>query len=155
MFFRRFLEIGRRLHQTECFVILPFCASEPRCHREAADLDLLHEAILARLLSDGPQRGQFLDRFTAAGEIATSGRTEATGRGVMLTCREGLKKIGMRPEQTRVVVQGSGNVGGIAALLGMLTSCASNVTTVNIDNGFGAAHVATLVNRSRLGSDRN
>jgi NCAIR mutase (PurE)-related protein len=37
--------------------------------------------------------------------------------------------------------------GGIAALLGMLTSCASNVCVVNIDNGFGAAHVATLVNR--------
>ena len=37
--------------------------------------------------------------------------------------------------------------GGLAALLGMLTSCASNVTVVNIDNGFGAAYVATLVNR--------
>jgi NCAIR mutase (PurE)-related protein len=37
--------------------------------------------------------------------------------------------------------------GGVAALLGMLTSCASNVTVVNIDNGFGAAYVATLVNR--------
>jgi NCAIR mutase (PurE)-related protein len=37
--------------------------------------------------------------------------------------------------------------GGIAALLGMLTSCASNVTVVNIDNGFGAAHAATLINR--------
>jgi len=36
---------------------------------------------------------------------------------------------------------------GVAALLGMLTSCASNVTTVNIDNGFGAAYVATLINR--------
>ena len=36
---------------------------------------------------------------------------------------------------------------GMAALLGMLTSCASNVTTVNIDNGFGAAYVATLINR--------
>ena len=34
--------------------------------------------------------------------------------------------------------------GGVAALLGMLTSCASNVTVVNIDNGFGAAYVATL-----------
>jgi NCAIR mutase (PurE)-related protein len=39
------------------------------------------------------------------------------------------------------------SLGGIAALLGMLNSCASNVTTVNIDNGFGAAHVATLINR--------
>jgi NCAIR mutase (PurE)-related protein len=37
--------------------------------------------------------------------------------------------------------------GGVTALLGMLTSCASNVTVVNIDNGFGAAHVATLINR--------
>jgi NCAIR mutase (PurE)-related protein len=38
-------------------------------------------------------------------------------------------------------------LGGITALLGMLTSCASNVSVVNIDNGFGAAHVATLINR--------
>jgi NCAIR mutase (PurE)-related protein len=37
--------------------------------------------------------------------------------------------------------------GGVAALLGMLTSCASNVSVVNIDNGFGAAYVATLINR--------
>ena len=37
--------------------------------------------------------------------------------------------------------------GGVAALLGMLNSCASNVTVVNIDNGFGAAYVATLINR--------
>jgi NCAIR mutase (PurE)-related protein len=36
---------------------------------------------------------------------------------------------------------------GVTALLGMLTSCASNVTTVNIDNGYGAAYVATLINR--------
>jgi hypothetical protein len=37
--------------------------------------------------------------------------------------------------------------GGVSALLGMLTSCASNVAVVNIDNGFGAAYVATLINR--------
>lgn len=37
--------------------------------------------------------------------------------------------------------------GGVAALLGMLNSCSSNVTVVNIDNGFGAANVATLINR--------
>jgi glutamate dehydrogenase (NAD(P)+) len=45
------------------------------------------------------------------------GRREATGRGVMFVCREALKKLGMRPENTRVVVQGSGNVGGIGAEL--------------------------------------
>ncbi|MGH9621808.1 MAG: nickel pincer cofactor biosynthesis protein LarB [Bryobacteraceae bacterium] len=37
---------------------------------------------------------------------------------------------------------------GLAALLGMLNSCASNVTVVNIDNGFGAAYVASLINRT-------
>ena len=37
--------------------------------------------------------------------------------------------------------------GGIAALLGMLNSCSSNVTVVNIDNGFGAGFVASLINR--------
>lgn len=37
--------------------------------------------------------------------------------------------------------------GGVAALLGMVNSCASNVTVVNIDNGFGAAYVASLINR--------
>jgi NCAIR mutase (PurE)-related protein len=37
--------------------------------------------------------------------------------------------------------------GGIAALLGMLNSCAAGVTVVNIDNGFGAACAASLMNR--------
>lgn len=39
------------------------------------------------------------------------------------------------------------SLGGVAALLGMLNSCASNVTVVNIDNGFGAGFVASLINR--------
>jgi NCAIR mutase (PurE)-related protein len=37
--------------------------------------------------------------------------------------------------------------GGIAALLGMLNSCSPNVTVVNIDNGFGAAYVASMILR--------
>jgi NCAIR mutase (PurE)-related protein len=37
--------------------------------------------------------------------------------------------------------------GGVTALLGMLTSCASNVSVVNIDNGFGAGCVASVINR--------
>ncbi|MGH9565326.1 MAG: nickel pincer cofactor biosynthesis protein LarB [Candidatus Angelobacter sp.] len=37
--------------------------------------------------------------------------------------------------------------GGLAALLGMLNSCASNVSVVNIDNGFGAGYVASMINR--------
>ena len=43
--------------------------------------------------------------------------------------------------------------GGIAALLSMLNSCASNVTVVNIDNGFGAGYVAALVNEARTADE--
>jgi len=45
------------------------------------------------------------------------GRREATGRGIMITCDEAIKRFGLRPEGTRVIVQGFGNVGSNAALL--------------------------------------
>jgi len=45
------------------------------------------------------------------------GRTEATGRGCMIVTLKALKKFGMAPENTRVVIQGFGNVGGMAAQL--------------------------------------
>ena len=45
------------------------------------------------------------------------------------------------------------SMGGLAALLGMLNSCASGVTVVNIDNGFGAALAATLINRVGIERD--
>jgi pyridinium-3,5-biscarboxylic acid mononucleotide synthase len=42
---------------------------------------------------------------------------------------------------------------GVSALLGMLNSCAAGVTVVNIDNGFGAAFAASLINRKRNGDE--
>ncbi len=45
------------------------------------------------------------------------GRREATGRGVMIICDESIKKLGMRRESTRAIIQGFGNVGSNAALL--------------------------------------
>ena len=45
------------------------------------------------------------------------GRREATGRGLLIVVREAVKRFKMTPGETRVVVQGSGNVGGIAAQL--------------------------------------
>jgi len=39
------------------------------------------------------------------------------------------------------------NFGGLSALLGMLTSCASGTSVVNIDNGFGAGFLASMINR--------
>ncbi|MGB4293568.1 MAG: nickel pincer cofactor biosynthesis protein LarB [Bacteroidales bacterium] len=41
------------------------------------------------------------------------------------------------------------NFGGISALLAMLTSCAAGVTVVNIDNGFGAAFSASMINKMK------
>ena len=40
------------------------------------------------------------------------------------------------------------NFGGLAPLLAMLNSCAPGVAVVNIDNGFGAAYIASLINQS-------
>jgi glutamate dehydrogenase (NAD(P)+) len=45
------------------------------------------------------------------------GRREATGRGLLFVCDEACKKFGLKISDTRVVVQGAGNVGGTAALL--------------------------------------
>ncbi|MGA9997004.1 MAG: Glu/Leu/Phe/Val dehydrogenase [Pyrinomonadaceae bacterium] len=47
----------------------------------------------------------------------SSGRREATGRGLLFVINEAIKRFKMTPPQTRVVVQGSGNVGGIGARL--------------------------------------
>ncbi|MGH9914532.1 MAG: Glu/Leu/Phe/Val family dehydrogenase, partial [Pyrinomonadaceae bacterium] len=47
----------------------------------------------------------------------SSGRREATGRGLLFVINESVKRFHMEPQKTRVVVQGAGNVGGIAAQL--------------------------------------
>ena len=47
------------------------------------------------------------------------------------------------------------NFGGVSALLGMLNSCASGVTVVNIDNGFGAGYAASLMNRIPSAAHKN
>src|SRR5580700_909919 len=52
-----------------------------------------------------------------------------------------------RLTEARIVIGYAASFHGLAALLGMLNSCASNVTVVNIDNGFGAGYAASLMNR--------
>ena len=53
------------------------------------------------------------------------------------------------PERSKKILGRFHGLGAntVAALLGMLNSCASNVAVVNIDNGFGAGYVAALANR--------
>lgn len=47
------------------------------------------------------------------------------------------------------------NFGGVSALLGMLTSCASGITVVNIDNGFGAACAACKITKAMNNKERS
>ena len=53
--------------------------------------------------------------------------------------------IGVQTLQPGDAVGYGASFGGLAALLGMLNSCAAGVSVVNIDNGFGAAHVALRI----------
>ncbi|CAM5393133.1 Glu/Leu/Phe/Val family dehydrogenase [Thauera mechernichensis] len=69
------------------------------------------------------------------------GRQEATGRGVFITAREAGRSIGLPIEGARVVVQGFGNVGGIAARL--FHEAGARVIAV-------ADHTATLVNEGGI-----
>ena len=45
--------------------------------------------------------------------------------------------------------------GGVSALLAMLNSCASGVSVVNIDNGFGAGYLAAMINRIRVEGEKH
>lgn len=63
------------------------------------------------------------------------GRFEATGRGVMISTLEALKKLNLKPENVSVVVQGFGNVGSVSALL-LNQSCCKIVGISDISGGY-------------------
>lgn len=67
------------------------------------------------------------------------GRTEATGRGVMIAVDEAMKKLGMSKKECRVAVQGFGNVGGIAARL----MSENGWTVVAVSNSSGTLYRAS------------
>ena len=90
-------------------------------------------AGLHRLLSERP-------RLEAARVIVVVAGME----GALPSVVSGLVNVPVIAVPTSVGYGAS--FGGIAALLGMLNSCASGVSVVNIDNGFGAATVASLIN---------
>jgi pyridinium-3,5-biscarboxylic acid mononucleotide synthase len=121
-----------------------------------SDLPVAEEALLtARLLGNRTERlvdvgvagihrilrnGDMLRR--AAVVIVVAGM-----EGALASVVGGLVRVPVIAVPTSV---GYGaNFGGVAALLGMLNSCAAGVTVVNIDNGFGAAVAASVINRRR------
>jgi NCAIR mutase (PurE)-related protein len=84
------------------------------------------------------------------------GNSERLGKARVVVCCAGMEgalpsAVGGMVSVPVIAVPTSVGYGasfhGLAALLGMLNSCASNVTVVNIDNGFGAGYVASLINR--------
>jgi len=82
-----------------------------------------------------------LDRISAARVIIVVAGME----GALPSVVGGLVSVPVIAVPTSVGYGAS--FGGLAALLGMLNSCASNVTVVNIDNGYGAGVVASIINR--------
>lgn len=89
-----------------------------------------------------------IHRILAEREILQNARVvivAAGMEGALPSVVGGLVKVPVIAVPTSIGYGASFN--GIAALLGMLNSCSSNVTVVNIDNGFGAGFVASLINR--------
>jgi NCAIR mutase (PurE)-related protein len=100
------------------------------------DVDRLYDVGVAgihRLLGERP-------RFEAARVIIAVAGME----GALPSVVAGLVAVPVIAVPTSVGYGAS--FGGIAALLGMLNSCSSGVSVVNIDNGFGAANIASLIN---------
>ncbi|MBI3280843.1 MAG: Glu/Leu/Phe/Val dehydrogenase [Acidobacteria bacterium] len=83
------------------------------------------------------------------------GRVEATGRGCMIVTLEALKRFGLRPEDTSVVIQGFGNVGGMAARL-MSAAGFKIVALIEIDgavyNKHGLSIQALMEHKKESGS---
>ena len=101
------------------------------------DVDTIHDVGVAgihRLMSSR-------ERLTQARVVVVCAGME----GALLSVVGGLVSCPVIAVPTSVGYGASFH--GLAALLGMLNSCASNVTVVNIDNGFGAGYVASLINR--------
>ena len=89
-----------------------------------------------------------IHRILAEREILQNSRVvivAAGMEGALPSVVGGLVKVPVIAVPTSIGYGASFN--GLAALLGMLNSCSSNVTVVNIDNGFGAGFVASLINR--------
>lgn len=74
------------------------------------------------------------------------GRTEATGRGCRIVTEEALKRFSMKPEETKVVIQGFGNVGGMSAKL-MHEHCFKIVSIIEWD---GAVYNSNGLNIPKL-----
>ena len=119
-----------------------------------SDIPVAEEAaVTAHLMGNRVER---LFDVGVAGIHRLLGRREVVDRAEVLVVVAGMEGalasvVGGLVDRPVIAVPTSvgygASFGGIAALLGMLNSCAAGVTVVNIDNGFGAGYVASLINR--------
>jgi NCAIR mutase (PurE)-related protein len=119
-----------------------------------SDIPVAEEAVVTAELM-GNEVAHFYDVGVAGIHRLLANREAITKARVVIVCAGmegalpsvvgGLVGVPVIAVPTSVGYGASFN--GLAALLGMLNSCASNVSVVNIDNGFGAGYVASLINR--------
>ncbi len=121
-----------------------------------SDLPIAEEAALTARLMGNEVETTFdagvagIHRLLSAREALTRARViivVAGMEGALPSVVGGMTSVPVIAVPTSVGYGSS--FGGLTALLAMLNSCASNVTVVNIDNGFGAGFVASLINRKR------
>jgi NCAIR mutase (PurE)-related protein len=119
-----------------------------------SDIPVAEEALLTAQMMGN--RVEHLYDVGVAGIHRLLEHRENLARARVIICVAGMEGAlpsvvgGLVPVPVITVPTSTGygaSFGGVAALLGMLNSCASNVTVVNIDNGFGAACVASCINR--------
>jgi hypothetical protein len=119
-----------------------------------SDIPVAEEALLTAQMMGN--RVEHLYDVGVAGIHRLLEHRENLARARVIICVAGMEGAlpsvvgGLVPVPVIAVPTSTGygaSFGGVAALLGMLNSCASNVTVVNIDNGFGAACVASCINR--------
>jgi NCAIR mutase (PurE)-related protein len=119
-----------------------------------SDIPVAEEAIVTAELM-GNEAERFYDVGVAGIHRLLANREDLTKARVVIVCAgmEGALPsvvgglVGVPVIAVPTSVGYGASYKGLAALLGMLNSCASNVSVVNIDNGFGAGYVASLINR--------
>lgn len=119
-----------------------------------SDIPVAEEAVITAEMM-GNEVQQVYDVGVAGIHRLLANRKVLTGARVVIVCAgmEGALPsvvgglVGVPVIAVPTSVGYGASFDGLAALLGMLNSCASNVSVVNIDNGFGAGYVASLINR--------
>lgn len=119
-----------------------------------SDIPVAEEALITARITGN--RAEFLYDVGVAGIHRLIGESRQLRSARVIVCVAGMEGalpsvvaglVGVPVIAVPTSIGYGASFGGMAALLGMLNSCASNVAVVNIDNGFGAGYLASMINR--------